>query len=303
MIPSIKAGKSVFVEWPLEATLPLARYLSSLVKQHNARNIVGLQGQFAPIVKTLRWIIGHGDIGTIESSTLIAKNRSGSTIPVMIDYFTDRAIGGNPFTIGFGHLMELAVGVLGDVHQGTARSVLVNQYPEVTVVEPGPNTPLETKKNDVPNQILFNAVLGAGTGAVFTVKIHNSATPSPGVKPPPPQTAGKRALPALEWRIFGTKGEIRVTSYDTWALNIGGEDTVVEVWNVDEGNVVREVEVKDDLEGVLPLKARNIARLYEAFAAGTDGEKKREWYPDFEYAVKRHEVIEEMYRENGYEAL
>jgi hypothetical protein len=40
-----------------------------------------------------------------------------------------------------------------------------------------------------------------------------------------------------------------------------------------------------------------VARLYEAFAEARAG-KEDSWYPDFEYGVKKHELIDAMYREN-----
>lgn len=141
------------------------------------------------------------------------------------------------------------------------------------------------------------------TGAVFTFKMHNSAVPLPGAKSP---DKGHTAIPAIDWRIFGTKGEIRVTSPHSWALNAGAEDISLELWKVEKGNVV-EVEVPGWGEfDALPLPARNIARLYEAFAdaAAREGEETRkedkDWYPDFEYALQRHQLIAQMYKENGF---
>ena len=43
----------------------------------------------------------------------------------------------------------------------------------------------------------------------------------------------------------------------------------------------------------LPVPAQSITRMYEAFR------KEGERVPDFEWAVKRHEMIEEMWR--GYD--
>ena len=63
IVPSIKARKAVFVEWPIEANLTKAKELTELVKQHNVRNIVGLQGRYAPVVRTLRELVDAGEIG------------------------------------------------------------------------------------------------------------------------------------------------------------------------------------------------------------------------------------------------
>ncbi|KAF7966290.1 hypothetical protein HWV62_39237 [Athelia sp. TMB] len=288
VIPSIKAGKAVFVEWPLEANYAIAKDLTDLVKTHNVRNVVGLQGGFSPVVQKLKDLVARGDIGKVESSTVVIKSMGGATLPSMVDYFVDKKIGGNAFTIAFGHSLELVTQVLGEV--ASHRSLLVNQYPEVSIVDPKTREVLEKRPNDVPNQIVFNAILKSG--AVLTQKLHSSASIPPGGK-------DQGQPPGLDWRIFGSKGEIRITANETWALNTGNGDAKVEVWKDDGTVVVVDIGV-DEFED-LPAPARNIGRVYEAFAAGLDGEgKKKKWYPDFEHALKTHELIEQMYKENGF---
>ena len=70
----------------------------------------------------------------------------------------------------------------------------------------------------------------------------------------------------------------------------------MEICKAEEG-ITREVVVQDDLER-LPVKARNIARLYEAFAEEKEGDKR--WYPEFECALKRHELIESVCKESDF---
>ena len=106
VIPSIKAGKDVFVEWPMEANATKARELADLVKQHGNRHIVGLQGKYNPLCDHLREIIARGDIGKVESSTVVAHAYGGGSLPTPVDYFADKKVGGNLFTIIFSHSME-----------------------------------------------------------------------------------------------------------------------------------------------------------------------------------------------------
>jgi predicted dehydrogenase len=107
LIPSIKAGKNVFVEWPIEANYFIAKELTDLVNAHKVRNVVGLQGNFNPIVKKVKALIDDGEIGKVVSSTInITTTSSGPAIISPIGYFTERKIGGNPVTINFGHALE-----------------------------------------------------------------------------------------------------------------------------------------------------------------------------------------------------
>jgi predicted dehydrogenase len=103
---SIKAGKDVFVEWPLEANLAKAQALSALAKQYGVRNIVGLQGGYSPIVKKIKSLIADGLLGKVVSTDMQILGYGGATMPSMVDYFVDREVGGNTVTIPVGHSVE-----------------------------------------------------------------------------------------------------------------------------------------------------------------------------------------------------
>jgi hypothetical protein len=80
----------------------------------------------------------------------------------------------------------------------------------------------------------------------------------------------------LDWRIFGPKGDIRVTGYKQWSLNAEPEDIVLKICRADDGEVVK-FDVEEDEFEHLPVAARNIAKLYEAFASSVNREQdKRE---------------------------
>lgn len=105
--------------------------------------------------------------------------------------------------------------VLGEV--STSRS-LINQYLEDTIVHPATNEVIEVRKSDVPTQIVLDAVMKSGV--VLTYKLHTSANTWPFVTLPKHKTR----MPGFDWRIFGSKGEIRLTGYNKWSLNVENED-------------------------------------------------------------------------------
>lgn len=92
--------------------------------------------------------------------------------------------------------------------------------------------------------------------------------------------------PQADWQILGTKGSLRLSS-TSWSLNVGRPATKLELYDANTG-ILENVLVEKDQWDELPYMAHNIARLYEAY-------RKKEWYPDFEWAVKRHEMLEEMW--------
>jgi predicted dehydrogenase len=125
--------------------------------------------------------------------------------------------------------------------------------------------------NTVPDQLLLQGTVPSGA----VVSIHyRGGPPFPGT-------------PGIQWCIQGSKGELRLTS-SSWSLNVGREDTKVEWFDRERGTVE---ELKGDVDELdeLPVPARNIARVYEAY-------RKGDWVPDFEWGVKRHTMLEEMWR-------
>lgn len=108
VIPSIKAGKAVFVEWPLETNVDKARELADVVAKYEVRNMVGAQGAFSLGARQLKRIIDSGVIGRLRSSNVFAQGPwGGPQMPSNVDYFVDKEVGGNIFTIAFGHFMEI----------------------------------------------------------------------------------------------------------------------------------------------------------------------------------------------------
>ena len=105
--------------------------------------------------------------------------------------------------------------------------------------------------------------------------------------------------PGLEWRIYGERGEIRITAPGPY-VQIGYEEGMrVQVNEFGSGGV-EEVDWERDGDGEgdvvskmgLPVGARNVGRVYEGLRVGRV-------VCGFEDAVERHVVLEEMYVENG----
>lgn len=105
VLDSVKAGKDAFVEWPLAQDAKHARELAEAVKVGRGRSVVGLQGVTVPLAKRLRGLLEEGKIGKVLS---VYVNGYGglsdrAKVPDGLSYFTERAVGGNIYTIGFSH--------------------------------------------------------------------------------------------------------------------------------------------------------------------------------------------------------
>jgi predicted dehydrogenase len=100
--------------------------------------------------------------------------------------------------------------------------------------------------------------------------------------------------PGLDWRIYGTTGEIRVTASGPF-LQVGYPDVKIEVHDVEKGTV-EEVKIEEeDVDALLKeygIPSKNTGRIYRELSEGRN-------VCSFEDAVERHEFIEEIYKENG----
>jgi predicted dehydrogenase len=106
--PSLKAGKNVYVEWPLGSSLSDAQTLLNLKNSHGVKLAnVGLQARQAPIIRKVKEIIEEGKIGGVLSSTWTGFGiQGGGDVSEGMAYFLDGKVGGNFWTIHVGHAVD-----------------------------------------------------------------------------------------------------------------------------------------------------------------------------------------------------
>lgn len=104
-LPSVKAGKNVYVEWPLAHDVAHAKELVDAAKASGSRTLVGNQGRVAPPIVKLRELVQQGRIGKILSSEIRASGGTTDRESLLsgLKYFTDKSVGGNIVTIGTTH--------------------------------------------------------------------------------------------------------------------------------------------------------------------------------------------------------
>lgn len=168
--------------------------------------------------------------------------------------------------------------VLGYGFQTPPKSLLANRRKTVQLVTPDGKVLEENHPKDSDDTIFLNGTLSTGIPISLTFR---GGDPFPGT-------------PGLDWRIYGSKGEIRVTATGT-LLSIGYPDVLVELIENDKTEKeVIEVETDEFDEGEeFGIWARNVARVYKGFSKG-------EVVCSFEDAVERHAFLDGLYKENGY---
>lgn len=234
--------------------------------------MIGLQGQLAPIMLKLKSLIKQeGRIGKVLSSSVHAfgGTRTRDSLPEGLKYFTQKEVGGNIVTIGFGHMIDFVESVLGEL--STFNSHLSIQRPRVDIKGNNGNI-LETITTDVADHVMLQGTLTSGAPLSIVYR-----------RGPP-----FKGDPSLTWLIHGEKGEIKVTSAAAAIQASDGERSIaVHDFQTDE---VEAIHWDQPFQELLE-QARNVAALYEAFADGNT-----EGYPDFEHAALRHAQIDEIFR-------
>jgi predicted dehydrogenase len=107
ILPSVRAGKDVYVEWPIAAKAEHMDELVDAARKSGSRVAVGLQRRWAPPILKMRELLdgGKGKLGKILSADVRAYGGTNDRVvlPPGLKYFAQREVGGNPIVIGFGH--------------------------------------------------------------------------------------------------------------------------------------------------------------------------------------------------------
>ncbi|KAI1736262.1 hypothetical protein F4680DRAFT_432338 [Xylaria scruposa] len=279
-LPSIKAGKDVFVEWPLAENSAKAGDLTNAAKEAGGRTVVGLQGWFIPTTLKLKELVESGRIGKITSSELRGAGWTSdrASISSATKYFLDRKVGGNLVTIGFGHIFDWVQHTLGDIQNIQSRLQLQRHSLEVWDSDTG--SYIGMAESDVPDLIYVSGKLPNTQHIAQDATMHFRFR----------RAQAFQGESALVWSILGEKGEIRLKAASNTMLQISSlADVTIHVDDHETGKV----ELVDFQWGPysdLSFIARSYGPLYEAYASGAVGK-----YADFEHASKRHTQLDQIW--------
>ncbi len=290
--PALKAGKNVYAEWPLGKNLEEAEELLRLSKAHGVKyTVVGVQGRFAPSVGKLKELLAKGGIGKVLSSTWIGYGGNGGPTELeSISYMTDKSIGGNLVTIHFGHAVDFIqhgeyqftnvspnayrITVLGTFK--TTTGILANQRPVIQLLKKDGSVAAKDFPKTTDDTIFVHGVTCNDTPVSINLR------------------GGKafKRTPGQDWRIYGEKGEIRLTASGPF-LQVGYPDIAIAVHDL-ASDEVEQIDIGKDPFDDFNLPVRNVARVYEAIASGDSS-----ILCDFEEAVERHRLIDTLYKSNS----
>lgn len=289
--PSIRAGKAVYIEWPLTESLEMSvRLTKGLPGPSNT--IIGLQGRVAPITLRLRDLLSSGIIGKVLTSEIRAFGNlmQRDTLPESLAYFADRKVGGHPINIHYGHMIDYVHQVLGGWEKFDAKMQI--QRPELKIVGHEGNI-TSTVLSDVPDFLSVHGTLASNNG----ITVPGASLVATFRLGPP-----FKGDPGLTWTIAGQTGELRVTAPGPYLMSGDSYNGPVNIEHHDY--LTNQVKVLEwswpQWQSELPLRARSVAEMYERYAEWVEGgrggvQTGREW-PRLEDGLGLMREFEELYK-------
>jgi predicted dehydrogenase len=267
---ALEAGKNVYCEWPLGATLQESEELAALARKMKVHTMVGLQRRASPAYLHLRELVQEGYVGKVLSVHMAHMGGGVLTRTADRTWQRDAKLGANTLTITFGHSMDALCMVAGELTE--VASVVTTQVPQWFETD--------TKKYvDVtsPDNI------------ALTGRLENGAVVSAHVGVHPYHGSGYR----LE--IYGTEGTLAM---------IGGGEAGQEAKRVIMGGrkddkAMQPIPVPGRLKWV-PEEVQALAEPYDVgqmwakFAEAIRTNTRIE--PDFDSAVRRHRMLDAISR-------
>ena len=263
---ALRAGKSVYSEWPLGRNVGEARALVELAAHHGSRTLVGLQGRFSPQVMHARDLIAEGYVGEVLSTTLVGTGAVGGTTDQGNAYQLDKANSAGLLKLVAAHSLDLVDQVLGRFTELSAR--LDTRRPDVQVVETG-----ERLRRTSADQVAVIGRLESGTTATMHFR------------------EGIEGGEGFLWEINGTAGTLQLRAasghpgmFPVTLTGSRGRDSLAEI-----AVPARYDQQTPGIDSLLGTPAHNIARLYNAFA--TDLATGTRVAPGFDQALAAQATV------------
>ncbi|KAI0835230.1 NAD(P)-binding protein [Hypoxylon sp. FL0890] len=281
--PSLRAGKAVYIEWPLVEDYQKAFALTEKKRLDNS--IIGLQGRISPIVLKIKEILKSGRIGKVLSSDVRAYGNllPRDLLPEGLSYFADRNVGGNPITIAYGHTIDYVHEVLGEFSSFKSRMQI--QRPAIKV-RGKDGSQIEERRTDVPDLLTIHGQLAPGKADIV-----EDATLSLTYR------SGQqfKGTPGFVWTINGEVGEIMVTANGAYVHSDSYREPIEIKIHDHATDEVVEVEWDwKDWQKELPYRSRIVGELYERFAHWWDNGKPAGVLPDDQNWPRLHDGLARM---------
>ncbi|KAF2996860.1 hypothetical protein E8E13_004356 [Curvularia kusanoi] len=274
--PSLRAGKGIFIEWPLVENLEKGIELTG--GQAYPDSIIGLQGRVAPLTLRLKETLASGTIGKVLSSEVRAYGNlvPRNSLSEGLTYFADRKVGGHPLNIHYGHLIDYVHEVLGNWQDFHAVGQI--QRPVLSVVGTDGQKGGDVQ-SDVPDYVSVHGTLQNNKG-VF------------------------KGEPGLVWTVSGENGELKLSAPGPYLMSGDSFDGPITIEHHDYASD-EVIELGWDWlewQQEYGLRARSTAELYERYAEWVESGRpanvpeERQW-PRLQDGLALLEEFDKLYKQ------
>ncbi|MDH5832807.1 Gfo/Idh/MocA family protein [Luteimonas kalidii] len=195
VLAALRAGKAVYSESPLGATLEQTAEMASAAR--GLHTAIGLQGRMNPSVRRAAELVASGRLGRVMSANVRATTFGyGPTSPAAYDYFNKAASGASFLTITTAHVLDVVEAVLGDITELDARTERL--WPEVALVDTG-----GTSVREIADHV--DLVARTALGASMSVQV----------------LAGVESDPHFVMEVRGSKGVLKLTGSHLAGVQVG----------------------------------------------------------------------------------
>ncbi|KIW14001.1 hypothetical protein PV08_06782 [Exophiala spinifera] len=275
---ALEANKSVFVEWPLAASLGQAEELTALARLRGGsgvRTLVGLQARQDPSIVKAREMVASGALGDILGTTMLGSGmRFGAQMSAAFAYSLPIENGANLVTIPASHALDALCFVLGEF--ASLSATLANHRPTVSLVDGDGKVVVDSLPKTAHDYLAVTGVLAGHHSANAVANVVYQASTS---------ATGKN----FYWEINGTKGSLVLEA-------AGGHP---QIWHPSlkfvEAAAATDPGALQDVPGV-PVPdgpSYNVGVAWDAFAGHGPGS-----VVTFEDALVRHKMIDAIYKSN-----
>ncbi len=258
---ALRAGKHVYTEWPLGATLAEAQEMADLARTKGIKTMVGLQGRCNPAYLHLKELVAEGYVGEVLACHLSQFGATGIDRTSDRIWAAEKKSGVGTLTISFGHVIDALSYCLGDFQE--VSGVVATQVPQWPITDQGTTVNVTS-----PDNVLVNGRLVSGA----VVSAHVGSIPWHGR--------------GLTIQVYGKEGTLVFQGSQTAQSQLQGARAT--------DRSLQELPIPERLtwvpDGVPKGQPFNVAQMYRRFAEGIHAGKATE--PDFDAAVKLHRLLD-----------
>lgn len=184
---ALEAGRHVYCEWPLGASLQETEELARLADKKGLITAIGLQGHQAPELLYIKQLYEEGWFGKVVNISMLMQTKASSERETVEAWEDEKQRKATLFSIVGGHTLYYLSHIFGGITEVSGQ--LTTQLKELTIKDSG-----EKVYNDIPDQINIQGLL-----------IHEI-----------PFTTQLSAVPhkSSGWslEVYGTEGALKATS-------------------------------------------------------------------------------------------